>query len=60
MSAPLTYVSDLANGLKSKHKLFDDDTSLFSVAQDVNTSASDISKDLKLRSDWVFQLKNEF
>ena len=34
------------NGLKSKHKLFDDDISLFSVAQDVNTSTSDISKNL--------------
>ena len=37
-------------------KLFADDTSLFSVAQDVNTSASDINNDLK----WAFQWKMSF
>ena len=51
----LIYVNDLPNGLKSECKLFADDTSLFSVAYDVNTSASDINKDLKLISDWAFQ-----
>ena len=34
-------------------KLFADDTSLFSVAQDVNTSASDYLK-------WTFQWKMSF
>ena len=42
----LTYVNNLPNGLKSKCKLFVDDTSLFSIAHDVNTSASDINNDL--------------
>ena len=37
-------------------KLFAYDTSLFSVAQDVNTSASDINNDLK----WAFQWKMSF
>ena len=50
----LIYVSDLPNGLKSECKLFSDDTSLFSLAHNVNTSASDISKDLNLISDWGF------
>ena len=50
----LIYVSDLPNGLKSESKLFSDDTSLFSLAHNVNTSASDISKDLNLISDWDF------
>ena len=36
------------------NELFTDNTSLFSVAHDVNTSASDISKDLKLISNWAF------
>ena len=45
------YVSDLPNGLKSEFDLFTDDISLFSVAHDVNTSGSDINKDLKLISD---------
>ena len=51
------YVSDLPNGLKSEFDLFTDDISLFSVAHDVNTSASDINKDLKLISDQAFQWK---
>ena len=50
----LIYVSDLPNGLKSECKFFADDTSLFSATYDVNTSASDINKDLKLISDWAF------
>ena len=33
---------------------------LFSVAHDVNTSVSDIKKDLKLVSDWAFQWKISF
>ena len=43
------------SGLKSKSKLFADGTSLFSVAYDVDTSASDINNDLKLISDLPFQ-----
>ena len=38
----LIYVNDLPNGLKSECKLFADDTSLFSVAHDLNTSASEV------------------
>ena len=56
----LIYVNDLPNGLKSKCNLFADDTSLFSVAHDLNTSASDINNDLKLISDWAFQWKMSF
>ena len=56
----LIYISNLPNGFKSKCKLFADDTSLFSVAHDINTSASDINNDLKLISDWAFQWKISF
>ena len=56
----LIYVNDLPNGLKSECKLFADGTSLFSVAHDLNTSASDINNDLKLISDWAFQWKMSF
>ena len=56
----MTYVNDLPNGLKSEFNLFADDTSLFSAAQNVNTSASDVSNDLKLISDWTFQRKISF
>ena len=34
----LIYANDLPNGLKIQCNLFDDDTSLFSVAHNVNTS----------------------
>ena len=56
----LIYVNDLPNGLKSECKLFVDDTSLFSVAHDLNTFPSDINNDLKLISDWAFQWKISF
>ena len=56
----MIYVNDLPNGLKSKCKLLADDTSLFSVVHDVNTSASDVNKDLKLIIDWAFQWKVSF
>ena len=56
----MIYVNDLPNGLKSESKLFADDTSLFSVAHDVNTSASDVNNDLKLINDWAFQWKMRF
>ena len=34
----LVHINDLLNGLKSNPKLFADDTSLFSVIHDVNSS----------------------
>ena len=40
-------------------QLFADDT-LFSAGHDVNTSVSDINKDLKLISNWAFQWKKSF
>ena len=56
----LLFLIYLPNGLKSKCKLFTDNTSLFSVVHDVSTSASDISNDLKLISNWTFQWKMSF
>ena len=53
----LLYGNDLANGLESECKLFADVTSLFTVAYDVNTSASDINKDLKLIATGLFSRK---
>ena len=38
------YLNDSPDGLKSECKLFADCTSLFSLARDVNTPASDINK----------------
>ena len=52
----------MPNGIKSRCKLFAfaDDTSLFSVAHDVNTSASDTNNDLKFITQWAFRWKMSF
>ena len=42
----LIYINDLPDNLTSNAKLFAD-TSLFSVADDVNTSANELDDDLK-------------
>ena len=42
----LIYINDLPEGLNSEVKLFADDTSLFSIANCVNTSASTLTSDL--------------
>ena len=42
----LIYINDLPEGLNSEVKLFADDTSLFSIVNCVNTSASTLNSDL--------------
>ena len=42
----LVYINDFCNGLKSNSKHFADDTSLFSVIHDVNSSQIDLNEDL--------------
>ena len=51
----LIYINDLSNDIKSKCKLFADDTSLFFVVHDVDTSADDLNHDLEKISEWSFQ-----
>ena len=41
-------------------KLFADDTSLFSIFHDPNTSANELSKDLQKVSEWAYQWKMSF
>ena len=43
----LIYINDLAENLSPNPKLFADDTSLFFVVRDLNTSAIEINDDLK-------------
>ena len=43
----LIYINDLTEGLSSNAKLFADDTSLFSVIHDTQTSANNIDKNLE-------------
>ena len=54
------YMNDLSNDIKSKCKLFTDDTSFFSVVHDFDTSANDLNHDLEKISEWAFQWKLNF
>ena len=56
----LIYINDLTEGLTTNLKLFADDTSLFSVLHDTQTSANDLNKDLKIINNWAFQWKMNF
>ena len=44
----LVYINDLAAEVKCNVKVFADDTSLFTVVEDLNSAASDINHDLEL------------
>ena len=56
----LVYINDLADGLSSNAKLFADDTSLFSVIHDLDTSANELNDDLYQINKWAFQWKMSF
>ena len=56
----LIYINDLADGISSIVKLFADDTSLFSIVQNKNNSASWLNNDLDKVSDWAYTWKTSF
>ena len=56
----LIYINDLSDDLSTNAKLFADDTSLFSVVRDINTSATHLNNDLRKISNWAFQWKMSF
>ena len=56
----LIYIKDLAENLSSNPNLFADDTSLFSVVRDLNTSAIEINDGLKKIEAWANQWKMSF
>ena len=56
----LIYINDLFYDLSTTAKLFADDTSLFSIVQNVSTSASHLNNDLSKISNWAFQWKMSF
>ena len=51
----LIYINDLSENLKSTVKLFADDTSIFHVVKDSNTSAEILNHDLTRISEWVYK-----
>ena len=56
----LIYINDLTDGISSIVKLFAGDTSLFSVFQNKNNSASQLNNDLDKISDWAYTWKMSF
>ena len=50
----LIYINDLSDDLTSNPKLFADDTSLFSVVQNINSTTTDLNSDLSKINDWAF------
>ena len=56
----LIYINSLSKGLTPNAKLFADDTSLFSVIHDSNTSALELNSDLAKINRWAFQWKISF
>ena len=56
----MIYINDLAQDLTTNVKLFADDTSLFPVVYDTQTSVNDLNKDLEIINNWAFQWKMNF
>ena len=56
----LIYINDIADGLSSSTKLFADDTSLFSVIPDFETSANELNNGLHQINKWAFHRKMSF
>ena len=56
----LIFINDLSDNLVSNPKLFADDTSLFSVVQDITLSAKNLNDDLRKINKWAFQWKMSF
>ena len=56
----LIFINDLSGNLISNPKLFANDTSLFSVVQDITLSANNLNDDLKKIKKWTFQWKRSF
>ena len=56
----LIYINGLPEGLKSNVKLFADDTSIFSVVNDINVSCTELNEDLSKINRWAYPWKMSF
>ena len=56
----IIYIYDIADSLSSNTKLLADDTSLFSVVQNTNTTAKELNNDLAKDNRWTYQWKMSF
>ena len=56
----LIYINNSSKNLSSNPKLLADDTSLFSVVHNLNTSTNILNEDVKKINDWATQWKMSF
>ena len=56
----LIYINHLSDDLASNPKIFADDTSLFSVVENITKSANDLNNELANITTWSFQWKMNF
>ena len=56
----LIYINDLSDDLTANVKLFADDTSLFSIVHNMNTSTTNLNNDLNKIKNWAIQWKMNF
>ena len=56
----MVFINDLADGLSSNIKSFADNTSLFSLIHNVDTSANKLHNQLYIVNKWAFQWKMSF
>ena len=56
----LIYINDLSDDLSTTVKVFADDTSVFSIVQNVSTSANHLNNDLSKINNWAFHWKMSF
>ena len=56
----LIYINDLTKDISSTSKLFADDTSIFSNANDITISKHELNSDLRKISIWAYQWKMPF
>ena len=56
----LIFINDLSDNLVPNRKLFADNTSLFSVVQDITLSVKNLNHDLNIDKQMGISVKNEF
>ena len=54
------YINDLTKAISSTKKLFADDTSIFSIINDIDVSEHELNSDLMKISMWAYQWKMSF
>ena len=56
----LIYINDLTKAISSTNKLFANDTSIYSVVNDIDVTEHELNSDPRKISMWVYQWKMSF